>query len=127
MKKKTLSIVCMALFVALSVPSLMAQSDSLSGTWVGDWGPSPTHRNPVTVQLSWNGSVLTGVVNPGPDAIELSKAMFDAATGDLLLEAEVPYRGALAHYVMEGKLEGNTMMGSWNHDDTDGDFKLTKE
>ena len=81
----------------------------------------------MTVQLRWNGSALTGVVSPGPNAIELSKATFNAESGELLLEAKAPYHGAIAHFMIEDKLAGNSMMERWRHDDTDGDFKLTKE
>ncbi len=34
--------------------------ESLSGTWVGDWGPSPSDRNQVTVELKWDGTALSG-------------------------------------------------------------------
>ena len=127
MKARTLNIICLTLCIALSGSFLLAQSDPLSGTWSGDWGPTATHRNQVTVQLCWNGSELTGIVNPDTDAIALTMASFDSETGELVLEAEAAYHGAMTRYSMAGKLEGNTMMGSWKHDNTDGDFKLTKQ
>ena len=50
-------------------PAIAQQSaDPLTGTWKGDWGPSATDRNSVTIELKWNGKTLTGTVNPGPDA-----------------------------------------------------------
>ena len=126
MKAKALSLACLSLCVAVAVPFVMAQSDPVSGTWTGDWG-FPGHRNPVTVELRWDGSALTGMVNPGPNALELKKASFNPETGEVILEADAPYHGTVAHYMIEGKLEGDTMMGSWKHDDVDGDFKLTKQ
>ena len=40
----------------------------LVGTWSGDWGPSPTHRNQVTVVMNWDGKNVTGIINPTKDS-----------------------------------------------------------
>ena len=44
-----------------------------------------------------------------------------------LRSAKNPRSGANVKYVIEGKLEGTNLTGSWNHDNTKGDFKLTKK
>lgn len=100
---------------------------AVSGTYTGDWGPSPTHRNPVTVDLKWDGKVLSGTVNPGQEAITLQKTSFDPTTGAIHLEAEAPSRGGKAYFVIDGKFEKGTMTGSWNHDNRKGDFKIAKK
>ena len=41
-------------------------------------------------------------------------------------EARNPRSGANVKYVIEGKLDGGTMAGSWNHDASKGDFTLSK-
>ena len=123
MKMRILGVACFALVATFAV----AQMDPLSGTWTGDWGPSAMDRNEVTLELKWDGHALSGVVNPGPNAIELMNASFNAGTGMFTAECEAPGRGgATYHYKIEGKLEGNTLSGSWNHDDRNGDFKITK-
>ena len=126
MRANVLSLVCLSLCFALIAPTGLAQSDPLSGTWTGDWGPTPQHRNQVTVDLTWDGSRLTGTVNPGPDAVELGATSFDPATGMVKMEADAESFRGTVHFVIEGKLEGNTMMGSWNHDNRTGDFTITK-
>jgi uncharacterized protein (DUF2147 family) len=104
-----------------------ASADPLTGTWKGDWGPTATHRNPVTLELKLDGTTLTGTVNPGPDAIPLTKASFNKDTGMVNMEADAKgHDGKSVHYTIEGKLEGTSMTGSWNHDDKKGDFKITK-
>ena len=66
-------------------------------------------------------------VNPGPDAVQLSKASFSPDTRVVMMEADVKSRsGATVHFVIDGHVDGNTMSGSWNHDDRKGDFKITK-
>jgi hypothetical protein len=100
----------------------------LSGTWIGDWGPSEWDRNQVTVELKWDGKSLTGTVNPGPNAVELKKATFDAKGNSVHFEADVvSRRGGQIHYVIDGKVEKGTMTGSWSHDNLKGDFKITKK
>ena len=114
-----------------AAPEVMAgeasSDDPLTGTWSGDWGPSAEHRNPVTLDLAWDGSSLTGTVNPGPNAITLSSASFDEASGAVTMTASaVNFRGEEVNYTIEGQLEGNTMTGSWNHEGGEGDFSITR-
>ncbi len=93
-----------------------------SGMWAGDWGMTADHRNDVTIDIAWDGTSLTGTVNPGPDAIEIANTTFDPATGAITMEADV---GDI-HYVIEGTMDGDAMTGSWNHDDREGDFLVSR-
>lgn len=129
MKSLKLALWVMVLLTGLCAVYIHAAEDPLSGTWVGDWGPSAADRNQVTVELKWDGKNLTGTVNPGPNAVELKKTSFDQKTGAIHMEADAKNRrsGAEVHYVIEGKVEGNTMTGTWNHDNRKGDFKITKK
>lgn len=115
----------------LMVVSVFAQgSDPLSGTWTGDWGPSPSDRNDVTLVLKWDGKALTGNVTAGTNVsapIPLQKTSFDPKTGAIHMEADASSRGRTVHYVIDGKVDKNTMTGSWNHDNRKGDFKITKK
>jgi len=123
MRFKNLYAICVLFCLAASAFA-QATPAAVSGTWTGDWGPSPTHRNPVTVELKWDGKVLSGTVNPGPNAIMLQKTSFDAKTGAIHLEADAPNK---VHFVIDGKFEQGTMTGSWNHDNRKGDFKIAKK
>jgi hypothetical protein len=125
MGRKNLLVISVLVCLAMALP-LVAQ-DPLSGRWTGDWGPSPTHRNDVTVELKWDGKALTGTVNPGPNAVTLQKTTFDPKSGAVHMEADAKgMRGEPVHYIIDGKVTDNTMSGSWNHGTTKGDFKITK-
>lgn len=105
-----------------------ASADPVSGMWEGDWGPTAEHRNPVTLELTLDGTTVTGNVNPGANAVPLTKGSFASDTGMVMMEADATgHNGEAVHYMVEGKVEGNTIMGSWTHDDKKGDFKVTKK
>ena len=126
--------VCVLACLTVTIPTFAAQrgADPLTGTWTGDWGPSPNDRNTVSVGLKWDGKVLTGVVHSinfqRPDVM-LQKSTFNAGTGAVHMEAEAPNpRGsAPVHYIIDGKLANGSIAGSWNHGTTKGDFKITKK
>jgi len=110
--------------------------DSLTGTWVGDFGPAFYDRNTITLELNWDGTNLTGMVRPGVpgarmyrnfESFPIENASFDPKTGIVKFEASYQPRGR--HYIIEGKLNKNTLSGSWNRPDEnkDGDFKLTRK
>ena len=107
-------------------------ADPITGTWSGDWGPSAADRNQVNVDLKLDGKAVTGTVHSvnfqRPD-VEIKNGTFDAATGAIHMEADAPGRrgGATTHFVIDGKVADGSMTGSWNHDSTKGDFKLTKK
>jgi len=112
------------------VGSVLAQGDPLSGTWTGDWGPSPNDRNDVTLQLKWDGKALSGNITAGTNVsgqIPLQKTTFDPKTGAVHMEADASSRGRTIHYVVDGKVDKGMMTGSWNHDNRKGDFKVTKK
>ena len=130
MRVKTISLVCVAACLMFSAFALAQRTgaDPLTGTWVGDWGPSPEDRNQVTLELKWDGKNLAGTVNPGPNAVALLKSTFDPKTNAVHFEADTKNRrGAPIHYVIDGKVVKDTMTGTWNHDNRKGDFKVTKK
>jgi hypothetical protein len=127
MKKLQASLltVC-ALLLAAAAFAQKPSGDPLSGTWVGDWGPSPSDRNQVTVDLKWDGKALSGTVNPGPIAVPLQKATFDPKTSTVHFEAQAKgHSGQEVHYKIDGKLDKTTLSGTWNHESRKGDFKVT--
>jgi hypothetical protein len=123
-----LLLICLA--VALPLLAFQRGSDPLTGTWTGDWGPSPGDRNTVSVDLKLNGKALTGVVHSinfqRPDVM-LEKSTFDSTSGAIHMEADASTPNGKVHYIIDGKLANGMMTGSWNHDGKKGDFKLVKK
>ena len=115
------------MFLVTCFHTAMAQqnADPLTGTWKGDWGPSPTDRNEVTLELKWNGKTLTGTVNPGPDAIPIETGSFDPNAMKIHLEANYAPRNL--RYVVDGTVEKDKISGTWNHPRRKGDFQVSRE
>ena len=137
---KSLHLILLLLFACLvsCAPAQNAQEGgyTLTGTWVGDFGPAFYDRNTISLELNWDGKALTGMVRPGIpgarmyrdfDGFPIENASFDPETGSLKFEAS--FRPKDRHYFVEGKLDQNTLSGTWTRPDEhrDGDFKLTKK
>jgi hypothetical protein len=107
-------------------PALAQQKgDPLTGTWKGDWGPSPTDRNAVILQLKWNGKTLAGTINPGADAIPIDKGSFDPQSRKIRFEATKTAPNFV--YVIDGTVENDKMTGTWSRPNRKGDFQVTRE
>src|SRR5262245_44824979 len=127
MRFRLSAVLLIACFV-MSIGVFAQQPDPLTGTWKGDWGPSPRDRNQVTLALKWDGKALTGTVNPDSGPVQLEKSTFDSKTGTVHMEARAPGRGgATNHYIIDGKVDKGSMTGTWNHSANKGDFKITKQ
>ena len=117
----------------LILPIFAQEGYPLSGTWYGDWGPTPAHRNQITVVMSWDGKNVTGIINPGPDVIAIKVAILDSTKWIVHIEADAKdQQGQPVHFIANGKLENigsynRTITGSWNHGATKGDFKLRRD
>ena len=120
-------------FLSLAGWTFAQEGHPLVGTWSGDWGPTPTHRNQVTIVMNWDGKNVTGVINPGPDAIPMKVVTLDSTKWMVHIEADAKdSSGNPVHFIADGKLDNilsykRTLAGSWNHGNVKGDFKLTRD
>jgi hypothetical protein len=128
MQLRTLVSLLVCLILVAPVFAQQGKADSVAGSWTGTWGPNRNDRNDVTVVLKWDGKALTGTVQSEGQSIPIKKGTYDAKTGAVHMEADAKGRGGdVVHYVIEGKLDNGTLSGSWNHDNRQGDFKITKK
>ena len=105
----------------------------LVGTWSGDWGPAPTHRNQVTIVMNWDGKNVTGIINPGPDVIPMKVVTLDSTKWTVHIEADAKDQSENpVRFIVDGKLDNilsykRTLTGTWSHGDVKGDFKVTRD
>ncbi len=121
--------ICIALLAACaSKPAPAPAGEVPSGTWSGDYGPSGDTRESIRVDLEWQGSNLRGTVYAGVRSLPLTKASFNRDSGAIQMEVDAQGNGGqIVHYVVDGKVSGNTIMGTWTRGDQRGDFKVSRK
>jgi hypothetical protein len=131
-RSRTFFLICFGACLII-LPLLAQQGHPLTGTWSGDWGPTPTQRNAVTIVMNWDGKNVTGLINPGPDSIPIGSVYVDYATWTVRLEADTKDQsGKPVHMSAEGKLDDlgsyhRTLKGTLQIGATKGDFRLTRD
>ena len=113
----------------LLVGLLLAQEGHpLAGTWHGDWGPNPQNRTDVTFVIEWDGKAISGIINPGPDAMKIENATLDPQGWKVRFEANA--KGV--RVVVDGAIEDITsvrrsVVGTWTQGPSKGDFKMRRD
>ena len=127
MKRLICLIALAGMLAACSSDKSSTSADPLSGTWTGEWGPSPDRQTFVTLELKWDGTNLKATVNPGRSPIEASRATFDPQTQAITLELDAPgSTREIVRYVVKGEVSGDSMSGTFDRGGEMGIFKLEK-
>ena len=119
--------------LAFAVSIAAQEGHPLTGTWSGDWGSSPTQRTHLTLVLSWDGKAVTGTINPGPDAVQISSVALDVTNWSVRIEADgKDQTGKPVHISADGKIEDlssahRKLTGTWMQGTTKGEFRLTRD
>ncbi|HEX6992679.1 MAG TPA: hypothetical protein VF339_00890 [Gammaproteobacteria bacterium] len=131
MKSKRLRRAGIALLAAVAMPAIAQVGHPAKGSWIGYWGTSEQDRNRMLLLLDWENRQLVGTINPGRNAVQVTRAEIDYDTWTMTIEAEMPKDdGSTALWVGQGKLEN---LGSWTnrrytgtyrHGDETGRFAL---
>ena len=116
-----------------AAPVLAQEGHPLVGSWHGNWGLNPTSRTDLTVVMDWDGTALTGIVNPGFDQSKLQNAKLNPK--DWTVHFEIDSKDAAgkpARCMVDGKIDKlgsdrRTLTGAWNCGTAKGDFKLTRD
>jgi hypothetical protein len=81
MSVRSLRLICLmsSLLFAASAPA--QEGHPAKGTWVGNWGPTSTVQSRIVVVIDHDGRTMSGVLNPGPNAVPLKVARLDITPG----------------------------------------------
>ena len=123
MRLPLLRTLTLAACVLAAAHALAQYGHPLKGSWSGDWGVNKDQRTRVLLQVQWDGKTITGAINPGPNALPLTKASLDPDTWQVHLEA--------TGVVIDGKLENigsahRVLSGAWTQGGRKGDFRLVR-
>src|SRR5580692_10528662 len=117
------------LIVAVAALACAQEGHPLTGSWHGEWHPTPDKKVPVLIYMKWNSKAIEGTINPGRNGLPLKVADLDASNWTVHFEADTKEQ---KHIVIEGKLDNigsynRTITGTWTEGAVKGDFKLTRD
>jgi len=117
---------CLLLLFALAATA--QEGHPLTGTWHGSWGPTATQRTDITFVMKWDGKNITGIINPGFDAMPLQNTVLETKGWAVHFEATAKD----GKIVADGKIENVTnvrrsITGKWTQGWRTGDFKIVRD
>ena len=118
-------IVCCVISSTLSLAAQSPGADPISGTWTGSMGPNETDRHPITVELKFDGTNISGLITGPPYPGEIKSGTFDSSTGALKLDITVKDEDS-TRVVFEGTLREGTVTGRVQMPNQSGTFTMTK-
>ena len=108
-------------FFVTSWPTRAQEGHPLTGTWTGDVG-----ARHVTLALEWNGTDVTGTINPGPDAARITSTRIDAAMWSVHLEADGKARIVIDGGLTDVGSASRRLTGTWTEGATKTQVTLTR-
>jgi hypothetical protein len=130
-RRKILALLCAVAFSA--VLAIAQEGHPLTGTWHGEWSPTPGQHARIVMFMKWDSKNITGTINPGPKGGPITAATLDADKWTVHLEGDTKdASGKLVHISADGKLDNigsynRTITGSWTQGGAKGDFKITRD
>jgi hypothetical protein len=121
------------LWMPLLVLALAQEGHPLTGTWIGDWGPTVANRNHLTLVLTWDGKKVSGIINPGLDSIAIDDVFVNVNDWTIRIETDAKdAAGNTARISVDGRIEDlgsrhRRIVGTWRQGTAKGDFKITRE
>src|SRR5213594_1749830 len=88
MSRRVFHLFCFAVCLAVPFFALAQEGHPLTGTWSGDWGPTAAQRNHLTIVMNWDGKNVTGLINPGPDAILLGSVFLHVTNWTIRIDSK---------------------------------------
>jgi len=125
------SVLSLGLFTlaGTTIAAWAQEGHPLTGSWHGEWHPTPDKKIPIFIYMQWNSKEIEGTINPGPKGVPLKVANLDASNWTVHFEADTKDN---KHIVIDGKLDKigsyhRTITGTWTEGDMKGDFEITRD
>ena len=83
MSAKSLRFTFLLSCLLIAASAFAQEANPVKGVWVGHWGPTLTPQSRIVIVLDYDGRNITGVLNPGPNAVPLRVARMDITPGKL--------------------------------------------
>jgi hypothetical protein len=123
---------CLALGI-LVIRLVAQEGHPMSGSWIGDYGPTKDQRTRVVVVMDWTGKDLVVTINPGPNAVPAKVVRVDPNDWALHVEADgKDASGQPVKWVIDGTIDdlgtyNRSIVGTWVAGTVKGDFSITRQ
>jgi hypothetical protein len=96
----------------------------LKGSWIGEWKGNAKLGDFVLLVLDWDGSKVSGVINPGTDNLTITEASLNPTDWTVHIEA--------GGYELDGKIEklelpARMVVGTWKSADGNGALEIVRQ
>lgn len=81
MSARALRLICFMSVLSFAASAPAQEGQPAKGTWLGYWGPTATAQSRIVVVMDHDGKTMSGVLNPGPNAVPLKVARLDITPG----------------------------------------------
>ena len=122
------ALTALLLILFFSAPLQAQEGHPLVGTWQGEWD-----GNFLTLIMTWDGSTITGMANPGPTMTTLASVVLDSSTWSVTLTTDLKDdNGNTIHFNATATLDNigspvRALQGNWRTDTGNGSFTLTRQ
>lgn len=87
MSASSLRLICLSSFLLCAASAPAQEGHPAKGVWVGYWGPTSTAQSHIVVVMDHDGKTVSGVFNPGPNAVPLKVVQAGYHAWDAITEA----------------------------------------
>jgi hypothetical protein len=110
MKSTIIKTGLLAAALSLSLTATAQEGHPMKGSWIGEWKGNQKLGDFVLLVLDWDGSKISGVINPGTDNLNITEATLNPDDWSVHIEA--------GGYEMDGKIEklelpARSVVGTW--------------
>ena len=81
MSARAFRLLCVMSVLLAATAALAQEGHPAKGTWVGFWGPTLTAQSRIVLVIDHDGKTMSGVFQPGPNAVPLKAARLDITPG----------------------------------------------
>jgi len=81
MSARAFRLICLSALLIAATSVTAQEGHPAKGTWVGFWGPTQTVQSRIVLVIDHDGKTMSGVYQPGPNAVPLKVARLDITPG----------------------------------------------
>jgi hypothetical protein len=124
MRKLLATFAAGALLSGIANIGLAQEGHPVKGSWIGEWQGNTINGESILMVMNWDGKAISGIINPGTDNIQISKASLNPDDWTVHIEA-----GA---YVLDGTFErlelpNRSITGNWHNGNASGSFEIVRQ